>query len=113
MNAIDHPAVREALSALERLSADELHQSRAEARDEALLEQVRRVEAGKVGSGVEMAIGLLTCLLDARFGPLSAITAERIRAGTAADLDRWCERLITADSLDAVFGGTPGSLGVH
>jgi hypothetical protein len=41
--------------------------------------------------------------LTRRFGPLPQAAADRVRAGTTADLERWADAVLTAASLDAVF----------
>jgi predicted transposase/invertase (TIGR01784 family) len=46
---------------------------------------------------------LLLRLLASKFGPVSRDTDQRIAAATAADLDRWAERLLTAERLDEVW----------
>ena len=62
---------------------------RAAARDEGLREGERK---------------LLLRLLRARFGELPAAVLARVEAAEGADLERWGERVLAADSLDAVFG---------
>ena len=47
--------------------------------------------------------------LNIRFGELPDSTVERIRAGSAANHDRWAERLLSAPSLEAVFGDEPSA----
>lgn len=37
------------------------------------------------------------------FGPLPATFVDRVRAGTATDLDRWADAVLSAPTLDAVF----------
>ena len=62
---------------------------RAAARDEGLREGERK---------------LLLRLLRARFGELPATVTARVEAAEEADLERWGERVLAADSLAAVFG---------
>jgi hypothetical protein len=42
--------------------------------------------------------------LTRRFGTLSTAVTQRINAASTAELERWTERILDADSLDAVFG---------
>lgn len=41
--------------------------------------------------------------LTRRFGPLPQRVADRVRAGSSADLDRWADAVLTAPSLETVF----------
>ena len=47
---------------------------------------------------------LLLRLLRRRFGELSAAVRERVAAAQTPELDRWAEQLLTAASLEEVFG---------
>lgn len=47
---------------------------------------------------------LLLRMLSHRFGELSRTVVARINAADSAQLDRWGERLVTAATLDEVFG---------
>lgn len=47
---------------------------------------------------------LLGRLLELRFGVLAAPLRQRLEAASTEELDRWGERVLTADSLQAVFG---------
>ena len=47
--------------------------------------------------------GLLRKLLALKFGASSSETEERIGNATLEDVDRWAERILTADSLEDVF----------
>jgi hypothetical protein len=38
-----------------------------------------------------------------KFGPLSETAASRLTAATQADVDRWLELVLTADTLQAVL----------
>ena len=54
--------------------------------------------------GVQLGeIALLTRQLTKRFGPLSDATRQRLDTATLAQLDTWADRILDADSLDAVF----------
>ena len=45
----------------------------------------------------------LTKLLALEFGPLDTTVAERLATATTAELDRALERILSAETLDAVF----------
>ena len=49
------------------------------------------------------AIAILTRHLTKRFGPLSDATRQRLDTATLDQLDTWADRILDADSLDAVF----------
>lgn len=48
--------------------------------------------------------GLVLRLLERKFGPLDEATVARVRAARAAQRRAWAERLLTAGTLDEVFG---------
>ncbi len=66
--------------------------------------EARGLERGKA-EGLERgkAEGL-TRLLERRFGPLPATARDRIAAAGPGELDAWLDRVLDADSLDAVLG---------
>lgn len=47
---------------------------------------------------------ILLAQLEARFGAVPATTTERVEAASAAELDRWARRVLTASTLDEVIG---------
>ena len=48
---------------------------------------------------------VLEKLMRLKFGTLDAEHATRVQAASPEDLDRWLERILTADSPDAVLEG--------
>ena len=102
MRRIHHPAVREALSALRRISGDERNRVAALKRDDVLFEQIHQAREASRALGAS----LLIRVLGARFGPLPASIVDCIRAGTVDDHARWAEQFLVAESLDAVFKDT-------
>jgi hypothetical protein len=46
---------------------------------------------------------VLSKLLALKFGPLPAEVTTRVTTATAEDLDRWIERVLVAERLDAIF----------
>ena len=46
---------------------------------------------------------LLLRLIVRRFGPQPAELAARVEAGSAADLERWAERVLEAASIEDLF----------
>jgi predicted transposase/invertase (TIGR01784 family) len=59
---------------------------------------------GRAEGKAEGKADTLRKLLTLRFGELSEPTQLRIAGASEAELDRWVERVLTADTLDAVLG---------
>ncbi len=101
--AMEHPVLKQAKDALDRLSADPQARERAEQREMALhsyeldLAKVRR--EGRAEGKAE----LLRDLLAQKFGELPPHAIERVASATQAELQRWSKRVLSAESLDAVF----------
>ncbi len=71
-------------------------------------ELVRFGEDRGRGEGLEQGARLgeahtLLRQLRLKFGDLSPDTETRVRSASEADLHRWVERILTAESLDDVF----------
>jgi len=67
---------------------------------------VGRAEGEALGRAEGEALGkagALLQLLEARFGPLQPQVIERVRAASAADLERWLGRLLGAASLSELL----------
>ncbi|MCE3602676.1 Rpn family recombination-promoting nuclease/putative transposase [Massilia sp. P8910] len=60
-------------------------------------------EEGKAEGQVIALRGVLGSLLRNRFGELPAPAAQRIGHATQAELEQWCERILNATSLQALF----------
>ncbi|MFO0564168.1 MAG: Rpn family recombination-promoting nuclease/putative transposase [Polyangiaceae bacterium] len=58
---------------------------------------------GKVEGKAEGKAELLERQLRIKFGEIPAATRERLARATLEQLDRWAERLLACDTLDAVF----------
>jgi hypothetical protein len=59
---------------------------------------------GEVVGKAEGKAEIVLKQLSLRFGPLDGEVVARVRDATVADLDRFAERLLTAASVDEVFG---------
>jgi predicted transposase/invertase (TIGR01784 family) len=82
------PAAEEAIMTIaEQLKAQGLKQGLVQGREEGREEGRRQT---------------LETLMTLKFGPLSDIVSARIQAADVEVLDRWLERILTADSPDAV-----------
>lgn len=70
-----------------------------------IAEQMRREGAaeGLAEGLVAGRVQVLTKLLTLKFGAVSAEHMERIEGATPAQLDRYVERVLTAETLDAVL----------
>lgn len=117
MAELNEPAVRQALNRLQEISADEQTRQRAFIRARALSDErtARREERelgraeghaeGRAQGRLEGEADLLRRLLVARFGPLPLTIDQQIEAATPAELQRWADRLLGAESLSAVITG--------
>ena len=113
--AMEHPVLKQAKDALDRLSADPEARERAEQREMALLTyeaglaKARRdakaegKAEGKAEARAEARVELLRELLALKFGELPPQAAQRLVSASEAELRRWSERVLSAESLDAVF----------
>lgn len=63
-----------------------------------------RAEGKNVGKA-EGKADLILRLLTTRFGAIPPATRARVRAAAVSDLDRWADAILTAPTLEAVFGG--------
>jgi flagellar biosynthesis/type III secretory pathway protein FliH len=112
---MENPVLKQAKDALDRLSADPAARDRAEQREMALLTyeaglaKVRREghEEGKAEGREEGKAELLHHLLTIKFGALPGDVTARVANASSAELLRWSERVLTADTLAGVFE-TPG-----
>ncbi|MET0790306.1 MAG: Rpn family recombination-promoting nuclease/putative transposase [Polyangiaceae bacterium] len=117
--AMEHPMLKQAKAALDRLSADDIARLQAEQREMALLtfeagmaaareeaEHKGRQEGLKQGLKEGRTAGTTEVLLrqlTVKFGPQPASTAERLADASPADLLRWSEQVLSAETLEGVF----------
>jgi predicted transposase/invertase (TIGR01784 family) len=109
--AMENPVLKQAKDALDRLSADPAARDRAEQREMALLTyeaglaKVRREgrEEGKAEGREEGKAELFRHLLTLKFGTLPAKLTARVANASGAELLRWSERVLTADTLATIF----------
>jgi predicted transposase/invertase (TIGR01784 family) len=109
--ATEHPMLKQAKEALDRLSADPDARLRAEQRELALLSydlgiatarREGRLE-GKAEGRLEGKAEVLQRQLMLKFGELPDDIITRVVGATERDLARWSERVLSASSLDDVF----------
>jgi predicted transposase/invertase (TIGR01784 family) len=105
--AMEHPVLKRAKAALDRLSADDVARLQAEQREMALFTfeagmAAAREEALQEGRTAGTAQVLLR-LLTIKFGPQPATMAERLAGASQAELLRWSERVLSAETLASVF----------
>jgi predicted transposase/invertase (TIGR01784 family) len=122
-----HPVFQQAKSALERLSADpearrqaedrevalflhnvELHEARSEgeALGRAEGEALGRAEGEALGRAEGEALGRATMLIELltrKFGEMPEAVRARVQSAGQAEHSRWADRVLFADSIDAVF----------
>jgi predicted transposase/invertase (TIGR01784 family) len=121
--AMTDPMLKEAKQALEGLSADPRARFRAEQRETALRAYQFEMGAawhegkaegrtegkaegrteGKAEGRTEGKADTLRALARLKFGALPDSAARRIASASEAELDGWLERVLTADSVDALF----------
>lgn len=109
--AMQHPILKDAKDALDKLSADPDTLERAERREiELKLHEygaaLTRAEGRTEGRTEGRADGkrqTLLRLLVIKFGELPAEPQARIATAAEADLDLWLERFVTATTLDSIF----------
>ena len=105
--ALGDPIMQDAKRQLEVLSADP--QVRHWAHRRAIGQKLQRVilaeerREGREEGREEEGSRLVLRLLGVRFGRLPSWVEERVAAGSSEQLDRWAERLLSADSVEAVF----------
>ena len=116
---MEHPVLKLAKAALDRLSADDVARLQAEQREMALLtfeagmaaareeaEQKGRREGHQEGHREGRSAGtaeVLLRLLTIKFGPQPASMVERLAGASQVDLLRWSERVLSAEALEGVF----------
>ena len=108
-----HPIMKDAKDALEKLSADPDARERAERREielklyeygAAIVRAEGRVE-GRAEGRLEGKQSALLGQLTNKFGDLPSVIQTRLATAAEVDLDRWLKRLLSADTLEAVFSG--------
>ena len=60
-------------------------------------------DEGLAEGRAEGAVTLLSKLLTLKFGTLDDATAQRLRGASTTELERWAERILSANALDDVF----------
>jgi hypothetical protein len=106
--AMQHPILKEAKDALDRLSADPEARERAERRELELklyeygIATIRAEE--RIEGRAEGKQQTLLRLLALKFGDLPSAVQARAAAASESELDLWLERLLFAETLEAVFG---------
>lgn len=109
--AMQHPILKDAKDALDRLSADPDARERAERREIELklyeygattLRAEGRAE-GRVEGRVEGKQSALLMLLTNRFGDLPSVIQTRVATATEVDVDLWFKRALSAETIDTVF----------
>lgn len=75
-------------------------EGRAEGRSEGLAEGLATGEARGIAVG---EASMLRRQLERKFGPLTDLVQTRLQTASAHDLERWGERILTANSVEEVF----------
>lgn len=101
--AMQHPILKDAKDALDRLSADPDTRERAERREIELKLYEYGAALVRAEGRVEGKRSSLLVLLSTKFGDLPPAVQTQLAAGTEADLDLWFKRALSTETLDAVF----------
>jgi len=101
--AMEHPVLKQATDALERLSANQEARLRAEQREMALISYELDLSVARREGRAEGKANLLQHQLAIKFGQLAPSVAERVAVAGEVELDRWSERVLSADTLESVF----------
>ena len=108
MEQITHPDVKEAFEILKSVSATAQERLEAERR----ITYVRELNAiagyqwdeGRAQGKAEATRALVARLLERKFGPLALEHQALLDSATLEQLERYADALLTASSLDKVFG---------
>jgi predicted transposase/invertase (TIGR01784 family) len=109
--SMEHPVLKQAKEALEKLSADPEARLRAEQRETALLlynldigtSREEGKAEGKAEGRAEGKAEALRRLMALRFGALPDAVLQQISTAGETKLELWLERLLSASSLDEVL----------
>lgn len=101
--AMEHPVLKQAKAALDRLSADEVAHRRAEQREMALLTYEAGIATARREAGEKACAEMLLRQLTIKFGPLPAAVTAKLAGAREAELLRLSERVLSAETLEAVF----------
>jgi predicted transposase/invertase (TIGR01784 family) len=104
--AMQHPIMKDAKDALEKLSADPDARERAERREIELKLYEYGAAIVRAEGRLEGKQSALLGLLTTRFGDLPSAVQTRLATAAEVDLDRWLKRLLSAETLEAVFSGS-------
>lgn len=102
MGHLSQPVREDFMELEEMLAQKKLEQGRAEGREAGRQE-------GRAEGRAEGGAAMLLKLLRGKFTNVPDAVDARVRAATAEELDRWAERVHTADSLDDVLHDAKGS----
>lgn len=100
---MESPVVKQAKSALDRLSADEVARIQAEHREMAFLAHQAGMAALREEAEQKGRADLLLHLLTLKFGPQPPSIAERLAHAGPDEVLRWCDRILQAETFEAVF----------
>ena len=100
---MEHAGPKQTKAAVSPWSAEDIARLQAEQREMALL----TFEAGMAAASEEAeqkgGTKVLLRQLTVKFGPQPASVAERLASASQAELLRWAERVLSAETLESVF----------
>jgi predicted transposase/invertase (TIGR01784 family) len=101
--AMQHPILKDAKDALDKLSADPDARERAERREIELKLYEYGAARVRAEGRLEGKQSLLLRQLTRKFGDLPSVVQTRLATANDVDLDLWSDRMLSADTLEAVF----------
>jgi len=100
MADIVHEQVKQAMSRIRRLSADEEAKRLAFVRERALRDEVSLLNEARQEGLQEGELRLLQRLLGKRFGVLPPWAMERLESASLEQLERWSDEILSAQTLE-------------
>ena len=101
--AMESPVLKQAKTALDRLSADDIVRMQAEQREMAQLTYEAGIAAAREESEQKGRADTLLYQLTIKFGPQPINIRERVASASRAELLRWSERVLTVETIEGIF----------
>ena len=106
---MQHPILKDAKDALDKLSADPDARERAERREIELKLYEYGAALVRAEGRLEGKQSLLLRQLTKKFGDLPSVVQTRVATANDVDLDLWSDRMLSANTLEAVFSSDVSS----
>jgi hypothetical protein len=100
---VEHAGPKQAKAAVAPWSADDVARLQAEQREMALLTFEAGMAAAREEAEQKGGTKVLLRQLTVKFGPQPPGVAARLASASQADVLRWSERVLSAETLEGVF----------